>query len=182
MDPEKNIDEVVDTFDGEGENEVSVDDFIKQLEEKEKDLHITSDTSIIEIAEAFEDEDGEIPEFLKATVEQATGKAAAAKMIVEHAAKPDNVSVKKLETEVGTLKASIAKMEADRDEMFKNSQRRSKDFDAFKTRAERERRETFENQISNLATLMLPALDNLHRALESAEDLPGGKTDAFQDF
>ena len=34
MDPEKNIDEVVDTF--EGGDEVSVDDFIKQLEEKEK--------------------------------------------------------------------------------------------------------------------------------------------------
>ena len=54
MDPEKNIDEVVDTFDGAGD-EVSVDDFIKQLEEKEKDLHITVETSIIEIAESFDD-------------------------------------------------------------------------------------------------------------------------------
>ena len=60
MDPEKNIDEVVDTFDG--GNDESVDDFIRQLEEKEKDLHITLDTSIIEIAESFDD--GDLPEFL----------------------------------------------------------------------------------------------------------------------
>jgi molecular chaperone GrpE len=73
-------------------------------------------------------------------------------------------------------------MEADRDEMFKNSQRRSKDFEAFKSRSERERKETFQNQIGNVATLMLPALDNLQRALDSAEHLPGEKSDAFQLF
>lgn len=173
MDPEKNIEEVVDTFD-EGGDEVSVDDFIRQLEEKEKDLHITADTSIIEIAEAFEDQD-EMPEFLKDAL---AGKAVTAVA----AAKPADGEMKKLEAEVGTLKATLAKMEADREEMFKNSQRRSKDFEALKARAERERKETFQSQIGNVATLMLPALDNLHRALESAKDLPGEKSDAFEDF
>jgi molecular chaperone GrpE len=178
MDPEKNIDEVVETFDESGD-EVSVDDFIKQLEEKEKDLHITAETSVIEIAEAFGDD--ELPDFLK----EALDKAEAASNMPQPAVlvpSADKASVKRLEVDVKNLQATIAKMETDRDEMFKNSQRRSKDFEAFKARAERERKETFQNQISNVALLMLPALDNLQRALDSAEHLPGEKSETFQQF
>jgi len=180
MDPEKNIEEVVDTFDDSSE-EVSVDDFIKQLEEKEKDLHITVETSIIEISESFDD--ANLPEFLKEALDEAeaaVNKPAAIAMPVAPSA--DKTAIKRLEVEVKNLQATVAKMEADRDEMFKNSQRRTKDFESFKSRAERERKETFQNQISNVATLMLPALDNLHRALESAEHIPGEKSDAFQLF
>lgn len=179
MDPEKNIDEVVETFDESGDG-VSVDDFIKQLEEKEKDLHITAETSVIEIAEAFED--GELPDFLKEALdkaEEASNRPAPAAPVAPNAEK---AAVKRLEVDVKNLRATIAKMEGDRDEMFKNSQRRSKDFEAFKARAERERKETFQSQISNVAMLMLPALDNLQRALDSAEHLPGEKSDAFQQF
>lgn len=180
MDPEKNIEEVVDTF-NDGTDEVSVDDFIKQLEEKEKDLHITVETSIIEISESFDD--GNLPEFLKEALDEAEASANKAQVPVAPAvSNADKSTIKRLEVEVKNLQATVAKMETDRDEMFKNSQRRSKDFEAFKSRAERERKETFENQISNVATLMLPALDNLHRALDSAEHLPGEKSDAFQLF
>ncbi|MDI1242171.1 MAG: nucleotide exchange factor GrpE, partial [bacterium] len=173
MDPEKNIDEVVDTFD-EGGTQVSVDDFIKQLEEKEKDLHITVDTSIIEISESFDD--GNLPDFLKDALDEAD--AAASKAPVA-AAPPtaDKSTIKRLEVDLKNLQQTIAKMEGEREEIFKNSQRRSKDFEAFKSRSERERQETFQNQIGNVATLMLPALDNLHRALDSAEHLPGEKSD-----
>ena len=175
MDPEKNIDEVVDTFDGAGD-EVSVDDFIKQLEEKEKDLHITVETSIIEIAESFDDVNSEFEIAPPREPE-------AAELQLEAPAPIDSSgATKRLETEVRELQATIAKMEVDRDEMFKSSQRRTKDFEAFKSRSERERKETFQAQIGNVATLMLPALDNLHRALESAEHLPGEKSDAFQQF
>src|SRR5690606_5620688 len=170
MDPEKNIEKVLDTFDDGGE-EVSVDDFIKQLEEKEKDLHITVDTSIIEISESFDD--ANLPEFLKEALDEAEAAANAAPAApVTHVANADKTTIKRLEVELKNLQATLAKMEADRDEMFKNSQRRAKDFEAFKSRAERERKETFQNQISNVATLMLPALDNLQRALDSAEHLP----------
>ena len=179
MDPEKNIDEVVDTFD-EGNDEVSVDDFIKQLEEKEKDLHITADTSVIEIAEAFAD--GELPNFLKEALDQAEAASNRQSAAAPSVPNADKAVVKRLEVDVKNLQATIAKMETDRDEMFANSQRRVKDFEAFKTRAERERKETFQNQISNIALLMLPALDNLQRALDSAEHLPGEKSDTFQQF
>ncbi len=175
MDPEKNIDEVVDTFDGEGD-EVSVDDFIKQLEEKEKDLHITVETSILEITESFDDVNSEF-EITLPKEPLAALHAPADPVQVD-----ESSSTKRLETEIRDLQATISKMEADREEIFKNSQRRTKDFEAFKSRSERERKETFQNQIGNVATLMLPALDNLHRALESAEHLPGEKSDSFQQF
>src|SRR5262245_2539058 len=42
---------------------VSVDEFIRQLEAKEKDLHITAETTVIEIAESFDEP--ELPEFIK---------------------------------------------------------------------------------------------------------------------
>ena len=179
MDPEKNIEEVIDTFDDSGE-EVSVDDFIKQLEEKEKDLHITVATSLIEIEESFDD--GNLPEFLKEALDEAEAAVHKPPVALPTVQSADKTTIKRLEVEVKNLQSTVAKMEADRDEMFKNSQRRSKDFEALKARSERERRETFQNQISNVATLMLPALDNLHRALESAEHIPGEKSDAFQQF
>jgi hypothetical protein len=65
MDPHKDIEELqaasyAGTDDDDG---ASVDDFIKQLEAKERDLHITAETSVIEIAEAFDD--GELPDALR---------------------------------------------------------------------------------------------------------------------
>lgn len=161
-----NKDEVLDTFSDAGEE--SVDDFIKQLEEKEKDLHITVETSIIEIEASFEDHDDS--EF--------------SKLPTPTISLPSISSPAKSATDsrISELRETIARMEAERDEIFKNNQRRAKDFEAFKTRAERERTETFQNQIGNLATLMLPALDNLHRALDSAENLPGEKSESFQNF
>lgn len=158
-----------------GDDPVSVDDFIKQLEEKEKDLHITADTSIIEIAESFDD--GNLPDFLADAVE----KAATAKGIEPaRAAAGDDAS--RLKSELEQLRGEILRLTAEKEEMVEASHRRAKDFEAFRTRAEKERRETFQSQISNLATLMLPALDNLHRALDAAEHLPGEKSAAFQQF
>ena len=177
MDPNKDIEELqAASYAGADEDDgVSVDDFFRQLEAKEKDLHITADTSVIEIAESFED--GELPEALRTALDEAEKR-----VDVRRADEPAEEFVRSLESEIESLKSTIAKMESDRDEMFRNSQRRAKDFESFKARAERERRETFQNQIGHLATLMLPALDNLHRALEAAEHLSDEKSAAFQQF
>jgi molecular chaperone GrpE len=179
MDPNKDIEELqAASYSGaEPDDAASVEDFIRQLEAKEKDLHITADTSIIEIAEAFEE--GDLPEDFRQALEKASSSIDPP---VEPASQPSDVFVRSLETEIDSLKATIARMESDREEMFKSSQRRAKDFESFKARSERERKETFQNQIGNLATLMLPALDNLHRALAAAEHLPGEKSPAFQQF
>jgi molecular chaperone GrpE len=176
MDPNQEIEDLeVLSDDSQSDDSVSVDDFIRQLEEREKDLHITVDTTIIEIAESFDD--GELPEFLKQELDQADAGAATAQGRVPRANREPE-----LQAEIERLKASIQKMEEERGEIFKNSQRRAKDFASYKARAERERTETFQNQVGNLATFLLPALDNFSRALISAEQLNEQESTEFQQF
>lgn len=158
------------------EDSVSVDDFIRELEAKEKDLHITSETTVIEIAEAFDDSD-ELPDFMKDEFPaEPVAKPAVENSPQEKAAKS------KLESENKTLKEKLAKIEDERDELLRNAQRRSKDLANYKMRVERERRETFQNQVTNVATQMLPALDNLNRAVDFASELPHEAKSDFQQF
>ncbi len=169
----ENGEEVYDISDDAGLDLASVDDFIKQLEEKEKDLHITAETTLIEIAEIAEDEGDEIPEFLRRDLaETAAARPSPTRVSLEPA----------LRMEIGELKGRVRKLEADRAEIVKVADRRSKDFEVFKARTERERRETFTNQVANLAGQMLPALDNLQRAIDFAEALPEEKLDELSDF
>jgi molecular chaperone GrpE len=156
----------------------SVDEFIKELEAKEKDLHITAETTFIELAADFED--GELPDFLKPDVGE-SGLAIVPPAVVETAA-ADRAAVGKLEREIAELRGKIATMQAERKELFEKSVRRSKDFDAYRARTERERGDTFRKQLSNLATQMLPALDNLDRALKFASDLPAEVQNEFGQF
>ena len=177
MDPEKEIESLEGADEHTGADDtVSVDDFIRELEAKEKDLHITAETTVIEIAESFED--GEIPEFLKEEFPAKTAKPAS--VVVKPAA--DDVAKAKLEAEVKQLREKLSKAVGERDELIEASQRRSKDFANYKARIERERLETFKNQVTNLATQMLPALDNLNRALDFALDLPRQEKGDFQHF
>jgi Molecular chaperone GrpE (heat shock protein) len=181
MNPDQeNDDYEVVTSDAENsaDDSVSVDDFIRQLEEREKDLHITVDTTIIEIAESFDDSD--LPEFLRQDLDLPVATVSPAPISAVQDSKVDREP--ELQAEIDRLRTSLAKMEEERGEIFKNSQRRSKDFASYKARAERERTETFQNQVGNLATFLLPALDNFSRALDSAERLNEQKSTEFQQF
>lgn len=160
------------------EDAVSVDDFIRELEAKEKDLHITAETTVIEIAEGFAD--GELPDFMKGEFADQIVKTV--KPAAAAASQKEKATKTKLEAEIENLKETIAKMEAERAEMFKNSQRRAKDFANYKSRTERERRETFQNQVSNLAVQMLPALDNLNRAVDFTMEMPRDEQNEFHQF
>ena len=158
----------------------SVEDFIKELEAKEKDLHITAETTFIEIAAGFDDDD-ELPDFLAReftvnghkTIEPAVAAPVPANLLA------DNLS---LQNEIAKLKSQLSKMEQERSEISKNSQLRTKDFETLKARTERERTETFSSQISNLAVKMLPALDNLGRALDFVAAMPEDKQNEFKQF
>ena len=172
MDPNQEIDNpggIVD--DGDAPESVSVDDFIRQLEEKEKDLHIDADS--IEIDESFEA--AELPDFMKGEFEFSPAKPSPAPMASTAASKPITVEKAidaKAEHEITALKDKISRLEADRDDLLKASDRRAKDFANYKSRTERERHETLLTQVGNLATQLLPALDNLNRAIEFALALP----------
>ena len=181
MDPNKeieNIGEIAD--DAETEETVLVDDFIRQLEAKEKDLHINADTTIIEIEESFDD--ANLPDFIKEDLQIEIVKPAVAVAPAPAKTKTEKPTETTFEKEIAGLKEKISQMQAEREELVQRTQRRAKDFENFKSRTERERNETFQNQIGNLATQMLPALDNLNRAVDFALAMPEEQRTGIQQF
>lgn len=162
-------------------NSKSIEDFIRQLELKEKDLQISSDMSI-EIDES-EFDDTNPPDFIKSEF------GTKSKIAPKNTAPSSNIAFSEiveensqLKSENFRLKDKVAKLETERGEMKTTMQRRQNDFDNYKKRIERNRNETFVNQIGNLATLILPVLDNMSRALDFAEEHSDGKSNDFQEF
>lgn len=160
------------------DDSLSIDDFIKELEEKEKDLHISSEL-VIEIDEADFD-DKNIPDFLKSDLPIENSQI--------HLSVPPNMEVSnktetsKLEKEISLLQEELSRMKTQRVELFEISRRRQSDFDNYKNRTERERSETFSKQLGNLAEKMLPVLDNLNRALDSTANFSEGNFLDYQHF
>lgn len=171
----------------EADESVSIDDFIKELEEKEKDLHISSEL-VIEVEESELDETHITaipnPPVVREKKEMQTSAPSTSTQTVAPVAEavPDSVDFSHFEKEITELKGKISKMEAERSEHLENSVRRQKDFENYKKRTERERGETYHKQLANLASKMLPVLDNLNRALDSAEEIEGEKLKEFQQF
>ena len=159
----------------------SVDDFIKELEAKERDLHITADMTI-EIAES----DFGMPslqDFVESELAVESPVATTRRPSTSTTSAPGSkTKIYELEQEIVKLNERISGLRSDRNEIQEKSDRRLKDFENFKYRMDRERRGSFIDQISNLASQMLPVLDNLNRALDSADALTGGKTGEFQQF
>ena len=181
MDPNKEIERIGEIADdAEAAEAVSVDDFIKQLEAKEKDLHITAETTIIEIAQSFDD--ANLPDFIVEDLKREKPAPVAAVAPAAAKAKQTKGASVEFEKEIAGLKETISQMQVERDELAQASQRRTKDYENFKSRTERERNETFQNQIGNLATQMLPALDNLNRAVDFALAMPEEQRNGIQQF
>jgi molecular chaperone GrpE len=158
-------------------NTLSIDEFFKQLEAKEKDLDISAEM-IIEIDGTDSDEDI-IPHFIVAE-SQLDDRRVNETAIANDTASENTLST--LKNKVSILQKQISKLETERVELFEIARRRQTDFEGYKKRTERERSETFLNQISNLAIQMLPVLDNFNRALESASASTGEKVSDSQHF
>lgn len=69
-----------------------------------------------------------------------------------------------------TLKQQIDRLEADREDLRQTLIRRQADFDNFRKRVERERRDDRERAVGSLAESILPVLDNFERALAAHQD------------
>lgn len=168
--------EIKENFSEEIDLKSSIEDFLRELEEKEKDLNI-SDEMVIEIDEDEIAED-EIPEFLKTEIAVEINKPAE-KSLTEIIPLE---SVQAVKTENQEQKNQIVELEIQIKELKKSMLRRQMDFDNYRKRIERERGDTFQNQISNLATQMLPVLDNLNRALDAASHFEGEQSKDFRQF
>lgn len=172
MDPKDQIPMPADSLDElDMDTSTSVEDFIRELEAKEKDLHITADLSI-EIADSDVDMNP-----AQAFIEQDLGLRPASAANGSPATKARNFE---LENELSSLKLKVMELRNERNEIQEKSDRRLKDFENFKYRMDRERRGSFIDQIANLAAQMLPVLDNLNRALDSVPDDAEKKSPEFQ--
>ena len=76
--------------------------------------------------------------------------------------------LKRLEGEVKELKDSLA--------------RRQADFENYRKRMERERSETYNRVVADIAAKLLPVLDNLKRALETEASVEASESDEFRHF
>jgi molecular chaperone GrpE len=159
-------------------NTLSIDEFFKQLEAKEKDLDISAEM-VIEIDGDDFDENA-IPHFIAGESLRNERKVNDAEAVADAAAGENTLST--LKNKVSMLQKQVSKLETERVELFELSRRRQIDFEGYKKRTERERSETFLNQISNLAIQMLPVLDNFNRALESASASADEKVSDSQHF
>ena len=163
----------------EADKMASIDDFLKELEEKEKDLNMSSDVVIevdeTEISEEF------IPEFLKSELAEnkSPKKNPYAKSIVPKVEKNGN-GEKNGVNEISQLRLQVNDLKNESKELQTALQRRQADFDNYRKRVERERGDTFLDQVGNLATQLLPVLDNLNRALDAASNLSGDQSKNFQ--
>jgi molecular chaperone GrpE len=159
----------------------SVDDFIRELEEKEKDLHITADLQI-EVEESDVEAQG-LPDFVQDELKEAP-PAAPAQRVPDAAPAQSGLKtqVYELQNEVTALQNKLRDLREERNEIQEKSDQRLKDFQNYKYRMDRERRGSHIDQIAAVTEKLLPAIDNLGRALEAAKKLEGEKSLDFQQF
>ena len=143
-----------------------VDDFLKELEEKEKDLEISSDIVFeIEESDISESDEMELLKFLESCEEEAATKRKAELPVTDY--QEFNEKVLKTGNEVAELKAKISVLEAEKTEMSESVRRQKNEFENYRKRSERERSEVFRSIIGDVANQLLPVIDNLGRALDS---------------
>ena len=176
------------------DNLASIDDFIRELEAKEKDLQIYSETVVEieeseynpQIIESFLEEQSPIEEVVAIEPIVLNDFYVEQKQAQQEREQPEqSPKIEERESyseEINLLNEKIARMETERTELFELSRRRQTDFDNYKKRTERDKFETFNNHISSLALGILPVLDNLGRAIDSAANLKSEKTSDFQQF
>ena len=151
-------------------DEVSVDDFIKELEEKEKDLDISSDL-VIEVGESEVEHDNIRDSF----VQESAVETELANQALTDEFPPLVGNEEDISSEADTKK--ISELTEEIKELKETLSRRQKDFDNYRKRTERERSETFRSVIGSLAEQILPVMDNLIRALDAFSEVD---TDAEQ--
>src|ERR1041385_8442041 len=69
--------------------------------------------------------------------------------------------------ELIATRAELKRVETENAELKDQLRRRQADFDNYRKRVDRERSETYNRVVADVATKLLPVLDNLKRALEA---------------
>jgi molecular chaperone GrpE len=84
--------------------------------------------------------------------------------------------------ELVATRAELKRLEGEVKELRDSLARRQADFENYRKRMERERAETYNRVVADVAAKLLPVLDNLKRALETEASVEASETDEFRHF
>jgi molecular chaperone GrpE len=87
-----------------------------------------------------------------------------------------------LVAELVATRAELKRVEAENNELKDRLARRQADFENYRKRNERERTETFNRVVADIAAKLLPVLDNLRRALDAEASVEASESDEFRHF
>ena len=84
--------------------------------------------------------------------------------------------------ELVATRAELKRLEGEVKELRDGLARRQADFENYRKRVERERTETYNRVVADIAAKLLPVLDNLKRALETEASVEAAESDEFRHF
>ena len=84
--------------------------------------------------------------------------------------------------ELVATRAELKRLEGEVKELKESLARRQADFENYRKRMERERSETYNRVVVEIAAKLLPVLDNLKRALETEASVEASESDEFRHF
>jgi len=84
--------------------------------------------------------------------------------------------------ELIATRAELKRVEAENADLKDRLARRQADFENYRKRVDRERGETYNRVVADLATKLLPVVDNLKRALEAEASVESSESDEFRHF
>jgi molecular chaperone GrpE len=84
--------------------------------------------------------------------------------------------------ELVATRAELKRVEAEIPDLKDRLARRQADFENYRKRVERERAETYERAVAEIAAKLLPVLDNLKRALDVEAKVESTESDEFRHF
>jgi molecular chaperone GrpE len=84
--------------------------------------------------------------------------------------------------ELIATRSELKRVEAENAELKDLLARRQADFENYRKRVDRERGETYNRVVADIATKLLPVVDNLKRALEAESSVESSESDEFRHF
>ena len=84
--------------------------------------------------------------------------------------------------ELIATRSELKRIEAENAELKNQLARRQADFENYRKRVERERNETYNRVVADVAAKLLPVSDNLKRALEAESSVEAAESDEFRHF
>jgi molecular chaperone GrpE len=84
--------------------------------------------------------------------------------------------------ELVATRAELKRVEGENAELKNQLARRQADFENYRKRVERERTETYNRVVADVAAKLLPVVDNLKRALDAEASVEGAESDEFRHF